>query len=422
MVLRDSEASAYAASFQENGRALDAGTLLVEHERIPFVSFPYEWSPAMLAAAARLTLDIAESILPDGFALKDATPYNVLFRGPQPVFVDVLSFDPHEPTECGWMAYAQFLRTFLYPLLVSKHFGATLDEIFTVHRDGLKPEQVYAKAGVLRRITPPFLGLVSLPALLNRFRPEQKSGFYARRQSTSPEQARFVLRSIFKSLRKHVERSAPRVDRKLVDDYMNRDNNYSAEDAERKDRFVRETVAECSPASVLDIGANNGHFSRIAAESGARTVAIDRSPAHVDAIWDMASTSQLDILPLHLNLARPSAAVGWNNSECASFLDRARGHFDLVLMLAVVHHLVVSERIPLERIVGLLAELTTRHVLIEFVSKDDSMFQLLTRGRDALHQNFTKSYFESCVSARFKIVRTCAYESETRCLYLLERR
>ena len=113
---------------------------VVEHERIPFQSFPYEWPPQMLYAAGCLTLDLAESLADEGLGLKDATPYNVLFRGPDPVFVDLLSFERRDPFDPTWLPYAQFVRTFLLPLLVAKHFGRRLDELLITHRDGLEPE------------------------------------------------------------------------------------------------------------------------------------------------------------------------------------------------------------------------------------------------------------------------------------------
>src|ERR1700682_6361081 len=140
--------------------ALDAA-YLIEHERIPFASYPYEWPAEMLHAAGALTLELAEQALEEGFTLKDATPYNVLFRGGEPVFVDVLSFEPRSANDSVWMAYGQFVRTFLLPLLVSRKFGIAPDRTLTHRRDGLDPEIVYRWAGLWRRLTPRFLSLVT---------------------------------------------------------------------------------------------------------------------------------------------------------------------------------------------------------------------------------------------------------------------
>ena len=143
-----------------------SGQMLVEHERIDFPSFPYEWPPEMLHAAGALTLDVARALLRDELGLKDATPYNVLFRGPEPVFIDVLSFERRDAYDPTWLPYAQFVRTFLLPLLANRHFGIALDQILTTRRDGLEPEEVYRWLTPLQRIRPGFLSLVTMPAWL----------------------------------------------------------------------------------------------------------------------------------------------------------------------------------------------------------------------------------------------------------------
>jgi hypothetical protein len=141
------------------------GEAIFEHDRIPFPSFPYEWAPEMLHAAAMLTLDLALDLLPEALGLKDATPYNVLFRGPHPVFVDILSLERRDPADPTWLPYAQFVRTFLLPLAANRHFGLALDQLLFTRRDGLEPEGVYRWLGPLQRVRPPFLSLVSLRRL-----------------------------------------------------------------------------------------------------------------------------------------------------------------------------------------------------------------------------------------------------------------
>ena len=140
---------------------------IVEHERVAFPSFPYEWPAEMLHVAAELTLDFAEALVEDGLGLKDASPYNVLFCGPRPVFVDLLSFEPRDPGDPTWLPFAQFVRTFLLPLFVNKHFGISLNELFTGHRDGLEPEEVFRLLSPVQKLRSPFLTLVSIPVWLS---------------------------------------------------------------------------------------------------------------------------------------------------------------------------------------------------------------------------------------------------------------
>ena len=166
--------------------------VVFEHEAIPFTSYPYEWPAAMLAEAGRLTLRLAGRALEDGFGIKDATPYNVLFRGRQAVFVDVLSFEKRDSLDALWMAYGQFVRTFLLPLAAERTLGTAACHTLAAHRDGLEPEQMYRWLGAVRRWTPPLLGLVTIPKWLgSRGQASHKQAPASRRES-DPAKARFV--------------------------------------------------------------------------------------------------------------------------------------------------------------------------------------------------------------------------------------
>ncbi len=240
---------------------------LWEHNLIPFPSFPYEWPREMLHAAAALTLDLAEAALEDGFGLKDATPYNVLFHGSRPVFVDVLSFERRDPLDSTWMAYAQFVRTFLLPLLAQRYFDLPLDRTLTGQRDGIEPETIYRWAGMWRRLTPPFLSLVTLPNWLGS--PGDGEG-YRRKRAASPEQARFVLSGLLRQCRRQLNSLAPvSGGNSTWSGYLDHKSLYSEAQLEQKEAFVRDALAlarpQTAPYSVLDVGANEGRFSVLAA-------------------------------------------------------------------------------------------------------------------------------------------------------------
>ena len=398
-------------------------SLVVEHEKVPFQSFPYEWPAEMLHSAGQLTLDLAESLLDEGLGLKDATPYNILFRGPEPVFVDLLSFERRNTGDPIWLPQAQFERTFLLPLLVNKYFGMQLDQLLAVRRDGLEPEDVYRICGPFRRLLPPFLSLISIPSWLSAKHNQDDHSIYGSKILENVQKARFILKSVFKRLRRILRNLEPKGGKSSVwSDYTTTNNNYSAADFTSKNKFVEDAMAEFKPKRVLDIGCNTGHYSSVAARSGAAVVALDSDEIVVGETWRRASAESLNILPLVINFTRPSPAIGWRNRECPSFLDRARGGFDAVLMLAVIHHLLVSERIPLPDIIDLAAELTTDILIIEFVASDDSMFRRLTRGRDHLFADLTPQLFESTCSPKFQIVRSQHLDHTRRWLYVLRKK
>jgi SAM-dependent methyltransferase len=397
-------------------------TEILEHERVPFASFPYEWSPRMLQAAGELTLTLAREGLDENVGLKDATPLNVLFRGPEAVFIDLLSFEARDPRDPTWLPYAQFVRTFLLPLLANRHFGTTLAQVLLGRRDGLEPEEVYGWLGLLGRLRPGFLTHVSIPVWLGARHNSDDTSIYKKKALGDPEKARYILDGLLARLLKSLKHAGPDQKRQSVwSDYMSSNNNYSREQFEAKKAFVGEALREFSPAAVLDVGCNTGEFSALSAQAGASVVAIDYDPVVVDEVWSRAHAEKLQILPLVCDLTRPTPATGWMNREWPSFLERASGRFDCVLMLAVIHHMLVTERVPLIEIVNLAARLTRRFWIVEFVEPGDSMFRRLARGRDELHRDLTVPYFEETCRTRFRIVRSVKLPGTHRSLYLLER-
>jgi SAM-dependent methyltransferase len=409
----------------------DAAAQILEHEPIPFPSYPYEWPAEMLHAAGRLTLDIAAALLDAGFGLKDATPYNVLFRGPQPVFIDVLSFERRAPLDTTWLPYAQFVRTFVLPLLAQRHFGLTPRQIFEPVRDGLEPETLYRWCGPLQRLRPPFLSLVTLPTWLGARQrgAEAEAATYRPRLARSAEQARFVLRYQFRRLGRALAAGAPQHGdaRAAASPWA----GYASSPARQpelaaKSALVEELMREARPRSVLDVGCNTGYLAALAAGGGARVVAIDADPVVVGEAWRRAGAQKADVLPLVVDLTRPSPGIGWRNQECPSFLARVRaqGGFAATFFFAVIHHMLVTERVPLEEIIHLAAELTASggRCVMEFVPPDDPLFQRLTRGRDALFSDFRVPTFEAAAGLRFATLGTRPVPGTNRRLYIFAKR
>ena len=400
--------------------SLPDDAVVLRHERVSFPCYAYEWPAEMLAAAAELTLDLAEGLLEEGLGLKDATPFNVLFRGPQAVFVDVLSVESRTPGDPVWRAYAQFVRTFLLPLVAYRHFHLGPDQVFTGRREGLAPEDVYRMSGPLRRLLPPILGFATVPTWLAS-RSEARGPQLYKARHTEPEKARFILRSRLRGLRKAVRRACGSATSSHWTGYADSLPSYSEEQERAKKEFVRRWLEEERPQSLLDIGCNTGEYSVEAAAAGGRVVALDADAAVAGRLYRRASAGGLPILPLVVNIAQPSPATGWLNHECPSFLERARGQFDAVLMLAVLHHLMVTERVPLEAVLDLAADLTRDWLLIEFIAPRDPMFRRIVHGREELHADLDRSRFEAAAQRRFRIARSLALPASERTLYLLRR-
>lgn len=392
-----------------------------EHERIPFVSQPAEWAPEMLAAAGRLTLELARSLLQRGWQLKDATPANVLFRNAEPVFVDLPSIVPREPGTCLWIARHQFETTFLLPLIASVEAGVPMAWTLSNPVAGLSHEALASILGGRRWLRPRLWRPVAMPAALAA-KAAAGGGASRAMKSTSDEQARFILDRSYagleRQLGKHVARLAKRSSH--WHRYTATRAHYGDADLEAKRRFVEEAVAAAAPRRTLDIGANTGEFSEIAAAQG-EVVALDIDERSVAAIWARARAAGLPVLPLVANFGRPTPALGWRNRETDSLLARAAENFDLVLMLAVVHHLRVTEGVPLAEQLDAVAAITRRHLLVEFVPVADPMFAALARGRESLYGDCQRPAFEATLHGRFHVERTHELPNG-RVLYLARKR
>ena len=401
---------------------LNAAALVLEHPRIEFPSYPYEWAPEMLAEAGRLTLDLAEALLPEGLGLKDATPYNVLFDGPRAVFVDALSIERRDPRDPLWLPMAQFERTYILPLLALGR-GVSLARSLGSRREGITPQEMIRLAGPVCRWAPPYLTLATLPAMLALSGRAESTNLYRARRSSSKEQAEYILRRRFRQLRRQLERVAPRSGQVSAwSSYQADGCHYSAEDREMKDAFVERALGSLATgARVLDVGANLGRYSRMAAQRGLRLTALDSDPVVMGRLWRDVSEAGESVLPLVVDVAEPSPGLGWRNSECRPFLERAKGWSDMVLMLAVAHHLVVTARVPLPEVVSLAAGLTRGYAVVEYVGPEDSQFRRLCRGREQLYTGYRREAWEQAWGREFSVEQRVSLAGAGRVLYGLRR-
>lgn len=396
-----------------------AESLVLRHPRISFQSFPWEWAPGMWLAAAELTLNLCSDLVEHGWLLKDATPLNVLFEGTQPTFVDVLSIqrmDPHQPI---WLAYGQFVRTFLLPMLGYSRLGWPLQASLT-RRDGYEPEEIYAALSWPKRLRQPALSAVTLPSLLAGNKTMQARSLTSR-SVKDPDLAKQILLKTLQNLLAQMRRVTPAYRASTWSDYAETATHYSDEDHSLKRSFVAGALAKTRPASVLDVGCNTGVYSNLAADTGAEVVSIDTDLQAVDRLCASLNGSGKNILPLCVDLAQPTPAAGWENREYASFLSRCSGHFDTVMMLAVLHHLLLRNQIPLDRIAALCSGLTTQYLILEWVPPADPKFQELLRGRDAIYAHITEAAFRDAFAEHFRTLDELTLANGRTMLHLRKR-
>ncbi|HVU46503.1 MAG TPA: class I SAM-dependent methyltransferase [Terracidiphilus sp.] len=392
------------------------GDLWLRHPRIDPISYPWEWTPVQWRAAAELTLRVASKAVEAGWTLKDATPLNVLFQGARPVFVDVFSFERRNPYSSTWLAYGQFVRTFLLPLVAARYLSWPLEGMLFA-RDGYEPAALYRALPRWRRFTPGLLDVVTLAAL---FDGKGKTPRKVKAATTHPELATHILHKRLARLGKQIRNSVNSETSSEWSQYVQTASHYQPADVEDKQQFVRLSLEQFRPEQVLDIGANTGTYSLMAAAVGAEVVALDCDTAALERLWHAAAAQRKPITALVANIARPTPAAGWRNREHLSLLDRLSGRFDMVLMLAVIHHLILREQLPLAHIGDLCACLTRRWLIIEWVPPSDPMYQEWLRGRDHLYGHLSEDDLMQAFAPHFLAAGRKAL-GNGRVLLLLER-
>lgn len=389
----------------------------LRHERINPITYPYEWSPAMLADAGICTLDLQMRLLEHGYSLKDATAYNIQFTGGRPVFIDIPSIE--RPTRLDvWIALGQFGRMFTNPLLLNRYKGHSLRSYFLADLDGSDVRQVQRAFGRLELLSPRLLLDVTLPYLLGRR--ADRSTESEPRQLTPGESSPVAQILNLRRLRTKLQKlSRPAGARGHWVDYVET-CSYSPQADESKAQAIQEFLNECRPASVLDIGCNTGAYSMLAAEAGAQVVAIDNDLDCVDALYGRLHNRDGRVLPLCLDLANPSPAIGFRNQERARFLDRVQA--ECTLALAVIHHLHVTANLPVAGIRDLLADVTQRFLVLEFVPTQDVMFRKLMQFRVDLYQDFTLDNCLQIFQERFELIRRAPVADSPRTLLFMQKR
>jgi hypothetical protein len=375
---------------------------------IPFVSYPYEWSFSQLKHAALLTLKIQKISMEYGMTLKDASAYNVQYVKGKPIFIDTLSFECYQPGK-PWIGYRQFCQHFLAPLALMNYTDIRLGQLLRVYIDGISldmassllPKKTWLRAGILMHI---HLHAIS----------ERK---YA--DVHTPIQPRDVSKNSLLGLLDNLTTTIEKMNwlptgTEWVEYYQ--DTNYSREAFEYKKEIVKHFLESINPEMVWDLGANIGFFSRLASDNEIPTIAFDIDPACVELNYrKILQNNELNLLPLLLDLTNPSPGIGWQNKERSSLVER--GPADTVLALALIHHLAISNNLPLNRIAEFFSKICN-FLIIEFVPKTDSQVQKLLMNRKDIFNEYDKENFENIFQHFFTLEMKVNINGSERILYL----
>ncbi len=389
---------------------------VIQPEPIDFITYPYEWCFSQLKDAALLTLATQKQALELGMVLKDASAYNIQFQHGKPVLIDTLSFDIYQEGE-PWVAYRQFCQHFLAPLALMATRDIRLSQLLRIYMDGIPLDLA---AGLLPQRTRYNLGLgthIHLHSAAQRRYAEKP----VKRSQSTGKMSKLSFMGLIDSLESTIRklRWQPK-GTEWGDYYLASASHYSALAMEHKKQLVRQFLEIVKPSTAWDLGANTGEFSRLASEAGAATVAFDIDPAAVEQDYLLCKQrSETHLLPLVLDFTNPSPSLGWHNRERQSLAER--GPASLVMALAFIHHMAISNNVPLAMLAENFSELG-RWLIIEWVPKDDPQVQKLLASRRDIFADYHQEGFEAAFCAYYLVRMTSPLKDSPRVLYLMEKK
>ncbi len=374
-----------------------APVYVLEHKRLPFVSYPYEWPFALLKRAALFHLDLQLAALEKGFTLSDATAYNVQFVATKPIFIDHLSFRPYVEGEV-WAGHRQFCMQFLNPLVLWSKKGISPAAWFRGSLEGISPEDLSQLLGWKDNLSWTLLTHVSGQAALQRRAIKADASIAPGKQ---PKLSKTAFRGILEGLRSYIAKLSSPTKATVWGDYADH-NSYAADDARIKRDFIVKMAGQLKPDQLFDIGCNSGDYSVAALEGGAKTVVgFDFDYGALDAATARADKHKLPFLPLWLDAANPSPSQGWAQAERLGFGKRASAR--ALVALAFVHHIAIGRNVPLDMTIDWLISLAPEGI-IEFPPKSDPMVQRLLSNREDIFPDYTEENFIAAVQSRGQIV------------------
>lgn len=389
---------------------------VLEHEKLPLISYPYEWTFSMLKDAALLQLGFLEEAFEEGWTLKDATPYNIQFTGSHPVFIDIPSFVPRSSGDT-WIGYRQFCMLNLFPLMLTSYLKIPFQPVLRSYLDGIDPITMRKYFRGLRIFRKGILSHVVFPAFLEKQveRTEKDKAPAKKRENKS--QSDLIVKSLISSMKKLVQGLSHNVIHTEWSEYSV-NHSYDKNDYSEKETFIRDAVQHSKPNISWDIGGNTGHFSKILADSSHYVLTIDGDHDAVEKLYrEQKKVESSKILPLVMNLANISPNQGWMGKERLA-LDQ-RNNPDFVIVLALIHHMGLSANIPLGDFLEWLKGLAPK-LVIEFVDRDDEMVIKLLTNKTEKFSNYNKETFIKELEKRFTIISQKDLKEGCRSLYFCQ--
>ncbi len=378
----------------------DPQDLILEHPKIPVLSYPYEWPFRALKAAALLHLDIQLAVLKNNIALSDASAFNIQFLGGKPIFIDYLSFRRYQDGE-PWFGHRQFCEQFLNPLILQAKLGVPFHAAYRGRPDGIESVSLSPLLKLRHKWSPTMFSHITL------FARSQNRVNASMLKEAQAAQVRGLkrdrYRAILLQLHQFISHLKPVEGAQTTWEGYADDNTYETVEAAAKRAVVERFVTDSRPNLLIDLGCNTGDYSQIALSCGAKyVVGLDSDHGALERAFMRSVSDDLNFLPLYQDLGNPTPGLGWNARERQSLEDRL-ARADAVLALALVHHLAIARNVPLDAVVDAIVAMAPRGV-IEFVPKDDPTVQIMLALREDIFASYNRETFIKALERRATVV------------------
>jgi hypothetical protein len=378
--------------------------LILKPEKVPFISYPHEWSFSQLKEAALVILEVQSIAIEFGMHLKDSNAYNIQFYEGRAILIDTLSLETKTDT-IPWVAYRQFCQHFLGPLAVQAYVDWRLKNLSLAHIDGLPLDLIVRLLPILKLLKPSLLIHLLLHSKFQNITDRHPRAGMAK-------QSKNAMQALISSLKTAVSRINWKFPKTAWQDYRDNDS-YSSQAFYHKELIVKEYLSLTSPEIVWDLGANEGYFSQIAKKFSKEVVALDSDPVCIDRL----SNKDTSILPLLMDLTAPTPSFGWGENERKSLAER--GPADLLMALALVHHLRITEGIPFLRIAEYFHRIC-HYLIIEFIPLNDKKSVQINSVNRVGRDSYNEEIFKNDFSNYFKIKQRNQIMDSGRVLFLME--
>lgn len=386
---------------------------ILKPDHITFISYPYEWCFSELKDAALTTIKVQKLALVHGMTLKDASSYNIQFSRGKPVLIDTLSFEKYEEGK-PWNAYKQFCQHFIAPLSLASFVDIRLINLLRFYLDGIPLDLTSKLLPISTYLSPSLLFHVHLHAKAQTQLARKK-----KQLKIGKKFSRNALLQLIESLENTISKLSLKNKKSTWIDYYS-DDSYDKKAFKHKVQIVEKVLNDAKPKTVWDLGANTGVFSFLASRRRIETVAFDNDPFSVEESYlEVKKKNDAYVLPLVLDLTNPSPSSGFANSERMSFIER--GPADMVLALALVHHLSIANNITFGILSKFLSKIS-KWLIIEFVPKTDKKIALMLSLRKDVFNNYNRENFEIEFSKYFTIENKIKIIDSVRTMYLMKRR